>query len=96
MTRLAQEPLKPSDYPARIGSHLTRIEGDTTVVVHPGGSVHLTGTLQDAAGDPVPGVALKLSSEATVEGMVVDARGGPVQGARIAADHAPTWAGVTP
>ncbi|HXN34173.1 MAG TPA: carboxypeptidase regulatory-like domain-containing protein [Polyangiaceae bacterium] len=34
---------------------------------------------------------LELAAEGVVEGDVVDARGDPVAGARVARDHAPTW-----
>jgi alpha-tubulin suppressor-like RCC1 family protein len=39
-----------------------RVEQDTTVVVHPVPLVHLTGTMRDAAGNPVPNVTLLLST----------------------------------
>jgi alpha-tubulin suppressor-like RCC1 family protein len=47
-----------------------RVEQDTTVVVRPIQLVHLTGTMRDAAGNPVPNVNLSIS---TGEGPVTSA-----------------------
>jgi len=37
-----------------------RVEGETTLVVHPVHAVHISGTLRNAAGEPVPGASMVL------------------------------------
>ncbi|HEY3492842.1 MAG TPA: carboxypeptidase-like regulatory domain-containing protein, partial [Solirubrobacterales bacterium] len=41
------------------------IEGDTTVVVEADATVHLTGTLRNAGGDPVAGASMSVASDQT-------------------------------
>ena len=49
-------------------------------------------TVPDSAGQrPFSVPRVELAAEGVVEGDVVDARGDPVVGARVARDHAPTW-----
>jgi hypothetical protein len=52
-------------------------------------------TITDSGGRrPVALPRLELAAEGVVDGDVVDARGSPVAGARVARDHAPTWLAV--
>lgn len=61
------EPPAGSGY-AFTGFNVPVMEGDTTTVVQPVHAVHLSGTLRDAAGEPVPGASMALGgSPADVE-----------------------------
>jgi hypothetical protein len=49
-------------------------------------------TIADSGGRrPTEVPRVELSAEGVVEGLVVDTRGDPVAGARVARDHVPTW-----
>jgi len=55
-------------------------------------SVSVPVVLPDSAGQRVFELPrVELAAEGVIEGDVVDARGDPVAGARVARDHAPTW-----
>jgi hypothetical protein len=68
--------------------------GAAKLEVHAAGFAPVTRalTIPDSSGRrtfEIPRV--ELSAEGVVEGEVLDARGNPVQGARVARDHVPTW-----
>jgi carboxypeptidase family protein/PDZ domain-containing protein len=59
------------------------------------GTVSHPVTIPDTGGvRPSAMPRVELAAEGVIEGDVVDARGNPVLGARIAKDHAPTWLAV--
>jgi hypothetical protein len=68
--------------------------GPATLRVRAGGFAPLTRALvvPDSSGrHPFAVPRVEIAAEGVVEGEVVDARGDPVAGARVAQDHVPTW-----